>query len=186
MASIPATESYLVALASNKRWADVIRVARGIRGDEAEVNDSNLVDFLTGRLRNDNMMQILGKAARHENKPEFLMEAIMVALDRERRRGDEGTFLRSLFQVSDLCYQYYDQDEQSCRLYEECLDRIRASNRDVQRRYRDDRIYITNKLAQIHYDNAVAATKGTFCNLLSQLHMQYSVEWPIRTIKHTC
>ena len=164
----------------------MIRVARGVRGDEAEASDSTLVNFLTSRLRNNNIMQILGKVARHENKPEFLMEAIMVALDRERRSAGEDTFLHSLFEVSDLCYQYYDQNEQSCRLYEECLDRIRASNDDVQRRYREKRVHITNRLAQIHYDNAVAATKGTFYNFLNQLHMQYSVEWPIRTIEHTC
>ena len=154
-----ATRAYFLALAAVQAWDRLIELARDLHDIMLDSGRTCLVDHLVLYFW-DQPIDDFGKAFRAGGQPEFMKETMHQILDIVRLKGDDEKLVDYLHKTADLFYRYYDLDAESVKLYEEALDRLRLSDAATQRACVATRAQITNHVAQIHYDRAVAARKG--------------------------
>lgn len=97
----------------------------------------------------------MGYACRAKTQPGFILDAMNKALQLVEQSGDDSWLVDRFLTFGKFRYQFYDQDDEPIRLWEEALSRVSASA-DLRRRWTPQKTtYYTNITAQVYFDIAV-------------------------------
>jgi tetratricopeptide (TPR) repeat protein len=102
----------------------------------------------------------MGKACREEGQPAEIVEAMDEALGQIDLVGDRWMKVWLPLQVAEFRYKFYEQEAEFIKSAETFLERLRRETPKFRADYDDFEIHrkrITNKLAQLYFDFAVAA-----------------------------
>jgi hypothetical protein len=149
--SMPAINSYIHALLDAKHWSRLIYVLEYLD----DTDNGYGVTYLVKYLSDYTFLWSIGRACRAHGQPSFVIEALRQSLKEVEKAGDKATLISKLLIFGEFYHDFYDQDDETIRWWEEALARINEGDSDIQRRFRNNKVIYTNKTAQLYYDIAV-------------------------------
>jgi hypothetical protein len=128
---------------------------------ESTNDNGHGVSLLAKWIADVGISDAIGRVCRAKEQPSFIIDALKDALQDVERSGNKKLLIYRLLDFGYFCHDYYDNDEDTLRWWEEALSRIKESDDPaMQRDFRDSKIYCTNRAAQLYFDIAVKNFEG--------------------------
>ncbi|KAI1169761.1 hypothetical protein F4777DRAFT_169868 [Nemania sp. FL0916] len=154
--TLPAVTSYVNALLQRKDWDRLIEVMEYLNG----VQNDYGVSYLVKAFSDLSFVWEAGPACRAKSYPAFIIDALELALQDLEKSGDKARLINKLLVFGDFYHDFYDKNDRAMHWWEEALARIADADPAVQRENANYKVYYTNKLAQLYFDEAVKNVEG--------------------------